>query len=80
MKTPDTPYGAFLGANPSPTSRKYWKWQCEQLKRYQVSVGSLYPEAGKFGSTKILKTQVIRNVFFLSQTLNYAKLNLDLVF
>jgi hypothetical protein len=37
MKTPDTPYGAFMGnPNPSPTTRKIWKRQCDELKRYQV--------------------------------------------
>ena len=39
MKTPDTPYGAFLKADPSPKTRKLWKRQCEDWSRYQMTDG-----------------------------------------
>lgn len=34
LKTPDTPYGAFLhGPNPSRSVRKRWKQWCENLPK-----------------------------------------------
>ncbi len=38
VQTPNTPYGAFLGdPNPSPKTRKFWKKQCEELGRYEMT-------------------------------------------
>jgi hypothetical protein len=38
LQTPDTPYGAFLGrGNPSPKTRKFWKRQCDELGRFEMS-------------------------------------------
>ena len=42
MKTPETPYGAFLGNdNPSPKTRKFWKHQCDQLQKQAGNSKSL---------------------------------------
>ena len=35
VKTPETPYGAFLGKNPSKETRKFWKLQCDELGRFE---------------------------------------------
>jgi hypothetical protein len=37
VKTPDTPYGAFLGKNPSKETRKFWKLQCDELGRFEYT-------------------------------------------
>ena len=37
VKTPETPYGAFLGKNPSKDERKYWKLQCDQMGRFEFT-------------------------------------------
>jgi hypothetical protein len=42
-KTPETPYGAFLGGNPSPTTRKLWKHQCKELGKYEVKLKNINP-------------------------------------
>ena len=31
VKTPETPYGAFLGKNPSPRTKKFWKMKCDEM-------------------------------------------------
>ena len=31
IKTPETPYGAFLGKNPSPKTKKFWKKKCDEM-------------------------------------------------
>ncbi len=37
-KTPDTPYGAFLGGgDPTPTTRKIWKRRCQELAKFEMS-------------------------------------------
>ena len=36
VSTPDTPYGAFLGKNPSKSTRKFFKKQCEDLEKFGV--------------------------------------------
>merc|ERR1712126_793192 len=37
VKTPETPYGAFLGKNPSKDTRKFWKLQFEEMGRFEMS-------------------------------------------
>ena len=37
IKTPETPYGAFMGKAPSPKTRKFWKLQHEELKRFEMT-------------------------------------------
>ena len=37
IQTPDTPYGAFLGRNPSPKTRKFWKLQCDEAGRFEMT-------------------------------------------
>ena len=37
IKTPETPYGAFLGKNPSKDTRKFWKLQCDELGRFEYT-------------------------------------------
>ena len=37
VKTPETPYGAFLGKNPSKEVRKFWKLQCDELGRFEYT-------------------------------------------
>ncbi len=36
VKTPETPYGAFLKKDPSPRTRKFFKRQCEELGRFEL--------------------------------------------
>ena len=37
VKTPETPYGAFLEKNPSRETRKFWKLQCDELGRFEYT-------------------------------------------
>ena len=37
IKTPETPYGTFMGRAPSPKTRKYWKLQLDELKRFDMT-------------------------------------------
>lgn len=37
IKTPETPYGAFLEKNPSRETRKFWKLQCDELGRFECT-------------------------------------------
>jgi hypothetical protein len=37
VKTPETPYGAFLGRNPSPQTKKFYKRQCADFERFEMS-------------------------------------------
>ena len=37
IKTPETPYGAFLEKNPSRETRKFWKLQCDELGRFEYT-------------------------------------------
>merc|ERR1712173_108348 len=38
VKTPETPYGAFLGKKcPSKNTRKYWKVQWDEMGRFEMT-------------------------------------------
>lgn len=37
VKTPKTPYGAFVSSNPSTLVKKFWKRQCDELGRFEMS-------------------------------------------
>ena len=37
IKTPETPYGTFMGRALSPKTRKFWKLQLDELKRFDMT-------------------------------------------